>query len=204
MKENVKAPTCTVDGSHDEVVYCSVCKEEVSRTNVVDKATGHKWDDGVVTTQPTTGKEGVKTFTCTVCKETKTETIDKLGEDQKDQSAANEATNLINGIGTVTKNSKDKIDAARKAYDGLTEDQKKLVPDSVLKTLTDAEAAYAKLTKPGTKPGKPSTSTDTKKDDGKTVKSGQTGDAGVTLYVGMGLVAVLAGAVIVTRKRKEN
>ena len=204
VKENVKAPTCTVDGSHDEVVYCSVCKEEVSRTNVVDKATGHKWDDGVVTTQPTTGKEGVKTFTCTVCKETKTETIDKLGEDQKDQSAANEAINLINGIGTVTKNSKDKIDAARKAYDGLTEDQKKLVPDSVLKTLTDAEAAYAKLTKPGTKPGKPSTSTDTKKDDGKTVKSGQTGDAGVTLYVGMGLVAVLAGAVIVTRKRKEN
>ena len=145
VKENVKAPTCTVDGSHDEVVYCSVCKEEVSRTNVVDKATGHKWDDGVVTTQPTTGKEGVKTFTCTVCKETKTETIDKLGEDQKDQSAANEAINLINGIGTVTKNSKDKIDAARKAYDGLTEDQKKLVPDSVLKTLTDAEAAYAKL-----------------------------------------------------------
>lgn len=204
VKEKEVPATCTKDGSHDEVVYCSVCKEEVSRTNVVDKATGHKWDDGVVTTQPTTGKEGVKTFTCTVCKETKTETIDKLGEDQKDQSAANEAINLINGIGTVTKNSKDKIDAARKAYDGLTEDQKKLVPDSVLKTLTDAEAAYAKLTKPGNKPGKPSTSTDTKKDDGKTVKSGQTGDAGITLYLGMGLVAVMAGAVIVTRKRKEN
>lgn len=204
VKEKEVPATCTKDGSHDEVVYCTICKSEVSRTNVVDKATGHKWDDGVVTTQPTTGKEGVKTFICTVCKETKTETIDKLGEDQKDQSAANEAINFINGIGTVTKNSKDKIDAARKAYDGLTEDQKKLVPDSVLKTLTDAEAAYAKLTKPGTKPGKPSTSTDTKKDDGKTVKSGQTGDAGITLYLGMGLVAVMAGAVIVTRKRKEN
>lgn len=204
VKEKEVPATCTKDGSHDEVVYCTICKSEVSRTNVVDKATGHKWDDGVVTTQPTTGKEGVKTFTCTVCKETKTETIDKLGEDQKDQSAANEAINLINGIGTVTKNSKDKIDAARKAYDGLTEDQKKRVPDSVLKTLTDAEAAYAKLTKPGTKPGKPSTSTDTKKDDGKTVKSGQTGDAGIVLYAAMGLVAVLAGAVIITRKRKEN
>ena len=204
VKENVKAPTCTVDGSHDEVVYCSVCKEVVSRTNVVDKATGHKWDDGVVTTQPTTGKEGVKTFTCTVCKETKTETIDKLGEDQKDQSAANEAINLINGIGTVTKNSKDKINAARKAYDGLTEDQKKLVPDSVLKTLTDAEAAYAKLTKPGTKPGKPSTSTDTKKDDGKTVKSGQTGDAGIVLYAAMGLLSLTGGAWIVGKKKKQD
>ena len=204
VKENVKAPTCTVDGSHDEVVYCSVCKEEVSRTNVVDKATGHKWDDGVVTTQPTTSKEGVKTFICTVCKETKTEAIDKLGEDQKDQSAANEAINLINGIGTVTKNSKDRIDAARKAYDGLTEDQKKLVPDSVLKTLTDAEAAYAKLTKPGTKPGKPSTSTDTKKDDGKTVKSGQTGDAGIVLYAAMGLVALTGGALVLGKKKKQD
>jgi LPXTG-motif cell wall-anchored protein len=36
------------------------------------------------------------------------------------------------------------------------------------------------------------------------VKSGNTGDAGITLYLGMGLVAVMAGAVIVTRKRKEN
>lgn len=204
VKENVKAPTCTVDGSHDEVVYCSVCKEEVSRTNVVDKATGHQWGEGVITTLPTTGKEGVKTFTCTVCKETKTETIDKLGEDQKDQSAANEAINLINGIGTVTKNSKDKIDAARKAYDGLTEDQKKRVPDSVLKTLTDAEAAYAKLTKPGTKPGKPSTSTDTKKDDGKTVKSGQTGDAGIVLYAAMGLLSLTGGALVLGKKKKQD
>ena len=204
VKEKEVPATCTKDGSHDEVVYCTICKAEVSRTNVVDKATGHKWDDGVVTTQPTTGKEGVKTFTCTVCKETKTEAIDKLGEDQKDQSAANEAINLINGIGTVTKNSKDKIDAARKAYDGLTEDQKKLVPDSVLKTLTDAEAAYAKLTKPGTKPGKPSTSTDTKKDDGKTVKSGQTGDAGIVLYAAMGLLSLTGGALVLGKKKKQD
>ena len=204
VKEKEVPATCTKDGSHDEVVYCTICKSEVSRTNVVDKATGHKWDDGVVTTQPTTGKEGVKTFTCTVCKETKTETIDKLGEDQKNQSAANEAINLINGIGTVTKNSKDKIDAARKAYDGLTEDQKKLVPDSVLKMLTDAEAAYAKLTKPGTKPGKPSTSTDTKKDDGKTVKSGQTGDAGIVLYAAMGLLSLTGGALVLGKKKKQD
>ena len=205
VKEKEVPATCTKDGSHDEVVYCTICKSEVSRKTVTDKALGHTWDNGVVTTLPTISKEGVKTFTCTVCKVTKTETIAKLSEDQKDESAANEAINLINGIGKVDKSSKSKIDAARKAYNGLTEDQKKLVPDSVLKTLTDAEAAYAKLTKPGNKPGnKPTTGSDTKKDDGKTVKSGQTGDAGVTLYVGMGLVAVLAGAVIVTRKRKEN
>ena len=121
---------------------------------------------------------------------------------------------LINGIGKVDKNSKDKIDAARKAYNALSEEQKAMVPAGVLQTLTDAEAAYAKLTG-GTTPGgntgkpsnpgnKPTTGSDAKKDDGKTVKSGNTGDAGITLYLGMGLVVVLAGTVIVTRKRKEN
>ena len=78
VKENVKAPTCTVDGSHDEVVYCSVCKAEVSRTNVVDKAAGHKWNEGVVTTPSTTTAEGVRTFTCTVCQATRTESIPKI------------------------------------------------------------------------------------------------------------------------------
>ena len=37
----------------------------------------HTWDSGVVTTAATTTAEGVKTFTCTVCGETKTEAIPK-------------------------------------------------------------------------------------------------------------------------------
>ncbi len=37
----------------------------------------HTWDSGVVTTQPSHVKEGVKTFTCTACKATKTESIAK-------------------------------------------------------------------------------------------------------------------------------
>ena len=43
----------------------------------------HKWDAGKITKQPTTTAEGVKTYTCTVCGETKTETVPKLpvGED---------------------------------------------------------------------------------------------------------------------------
>lgn len=205
VKEKEVPATCTKDGSHDEVVYCTICKAEVSRKTVTDKALGHTWDNGVVTTLPTISKEGVKTFTCTVCKATKTETIAKLSEDQKDESAANEAINLINGIGKVDKSSKSKIDAARKAYDGLTEDQKKLVPDSVLKTLTDAEAAYAKLTKPGNKPGnKPTTGSDTKKDDGKTVKSGKTGDAGIVLYAAMGLLSLTGGALVLGKKKKQD
>ena len=42
------------------------------------KALGHKWDAGKVTKAATEKAEGVKTFTCTVCKATKTETIPKL------------------------------------------------------------------------------------------------------------------------------
>ncbi len=38
----------------------------------------HTWDSGTVTVQPTTDKEGEKTFTCTVCGRTKTESVGKL------------------------------------------------------------------------------------------------------------------------------
>ena len=38
----------------------------------------HVWDNGKVTKQPTEAESGVKTFTCTRCGETKTETIPKL------------------------------------------------------------------------------------------------------------------------------
>lgn len=78
VKENENSATCTKDGSYDEVVYCSDCGVEVSRETKTIKAPGHKWDEGKVTTQPTTAKEGVKTFTCTVCQATKTEPIAKL------------------------------------------------------------------------------------------------------------------------------
>ena len=37
----------------------------------------HKWDDGVVTKKPSHMATGVKTYTCTVCEATKTETLDK-------------------------------------------------------------------------------------------------------------------------------
>ena len=40
---------------------------------------------------------------------------------------------------------------------------------------------------------------------GKDVKSGSTGDAGIAMYVGMGLVAAITcGALVISKKRKEN
>ena len=59
-----------------------------------------------------------------------------------DQEAADAVIALINAIGTVeyTDACKAKIDAARDAYDALTDTQKELVINYT--TLTDAEAAY--------------------------------------------------------------
>ncbi|MBQ8662554.1 MAG: hypothetical protein IJ471_01725 [Eubacterium sp.] len=51
--------------------------KECSCGEDLDKA-AHTWDAGKVTTQPTEKAEGVKTYTCTVCKATKTEAIAKL------------------------------------------------------------------------------------------------------------------------------
>lgn len=45
--------------------------------------TVHNWDKGVITTEPTTTKEGVKTYTCENCKETRTESIPKLEDNPK-------------------------------------------------------------------------------------------------------------------------
>ena len=62
-----------------------------------------------------------------------------------DQAAADAATDKIEAIGTVTLESKTAIEAARAAYEALTADQKTLVGDNTLKTLTDAEAALEAL-----------------------------------------------------------
>lgn len=203
VKENVKPATCTADGSHDDVVYCTVCKAEMSRSTVTDKAAGHQWDKGVVTTVPTSEKEGVRTYTCTVCRAVRTEAIDKLpgsGDGKTDQAAADAVIEKINGIGTVTKNSKSAIEAARRAYDALSEDQKALIPAGAVKTLTDAEAAYAKMTRHN---HSGNASGGTKDDTGK-VESSRTGDAGVAMYAAMSLLSAMGGAWVVGRKRKER
>jgi len=56
------APTCTETGL-TEGKKCSVCGEILVPQEAVP-ATGHDWDDGVITRQPTAEKEGEKTYTC--------------------------------------------------------------------------------------------------------------------------------------------
>lgn len=73
-----KEPTCAEPGLKETV--CSKCGTvlEGKPTETVPATGQHTWDNGKITLAPTTTKEGVKTFTCTVCKATKTEAVAKL------------------------------------------------------------------------------------------------------------------------------
>ena len=62
----------------------------------------HTWDEGKVTTEPTCTKAGVKTYTCTVCKETKTEAIAALGHKWDDGKVTTEPTCTAAGVKTYT------------------------------------------------------------------------------------------------------
>ncbi len=71
------APTCTATGL-TEGKKCSVCGVIITAQTTVP-AKGHNWNNGEVTTAPTCTAEGVKTYTCTVCKTTRTEAISAKG-----------------------------------------------------------------------------------------------------------------------------
>ena len=84
--------TCTEPG-HEAHYKCSMCGQLFSDADgnspideppAIDEL-GHNWDSGTVTTQPTTSAPGAKTYKCSVCGQTKTETIPKLdGDDLQD------------------------------------------------------------------------------------------------------------------------
>ena len=69
-------PTCKEEGRTE--IYCTVCGEVSSIIDTTPKTNNQTWDNGVVTTEPTAEKDSVRTYTCTVCNETKTETIPRL------------------------------------------------------------------------------------------------------------------------------
>ena len=73
-KDVVTAPTCTEKGY---TTHTCACGDSYVDTYV--DALGHAWDNGKVTKEPTETETGVKTFTCTRCSATKTETIPATG-----------------------------------------------------------------------------------------------------------------------------
>ncbi len=52
----------------------------------------HTWNEGEVSKQPTCTEDGIKTFTCTVCGDTKTEVITATGHAWSDWEVKTPAT----------------------------------------------------------------------------------------------------------------
>ena len=80
VKDVAVAATCEKTGL-TEGSHCSVCKEVIKEQKVV-AATGHEWDEGTITTAATCAGAGVKTYTCDVCQETKTEVVSAEGHSE--------------------------------------------------------------------------------------------------------------------------
>ena len=78
---------------------------------------------------------------------TNAETLYAQLKEEADTAAVQPVLEKIDAIGTVayTSECKAKIDEARAAYDALTKDQQALIPENLLKILTDAEARYDQL-----------------------------------------------------------
>ena len=75
-KDVVTAPTCTAKGY---TTHTCACGDSYVDTYV--DALGHSWDSGKVTKQPTETETGIRTYACTRCSETKTESIPVVSVD---------------------------------------------------------------------------------------------------------------------------
>ena len=77
VKDAAVAATCETAGK-TEGSHCSVCNT-VIKAQTTTAALGHSWDSGKVTKAATCTTAGTKTYTCTRCKKTRTETIAATG-----------------------------------------------------------------------------------------------------------------------------
>ncbi len=75
-----KDPTCTEPGYTGDTV-CKDCGKVLEKGEEIPATGNHVWNDGVVTKKATCTEAGEKTYTCTVCCATKSETIPATGHD---------------------------------------------------------------------------------------------------------------------------
>ena len=83
------AATCTAGGYTGDT-YCTDCGVKI-KTGTATPALGHNYTSNV-TTEPTTEKEGVRTYTCERCGDSYTESIPKLPEETHEHSYSGSVT----------------------------------------------------------------------------------------------------------------
>ena len=72
------SPSCTSSGYSGDT-YCTDCNETLSYGYTIS-AYGHDYDNGVITTEPTTEIDGIITYTCKRCRHQDTKNLGKLGD----------------------------------------------------------------------------------------------------------------------------
>ena len=68
---------CTDENCDEWYEDASLSVRITDKSSVILKATGHKWDKVEITKEATYDEEGIRTYICSVCGETKTESIKK-------------------------------------------------------------------------------------------------------------------------------
>ena len=141
-EDTVTPPTCTEAGYTTHV--CPLCKDSFIDTPT--EALGHDWGEGQVTTAPTLEQEGVRTFTCSRCGETKTEAIPAL--DAKALQDAIAKAEALSSEDYTEESWKPMAQALEEAKKALTEasDQKAL--NEAAKALEDALANLVEKPEP--------------------------------------------------------
>jgi hypothetical protein len=83
------------------VTTAPTCTEKGEKTFESGDLADHEWNSGVVTKEATESETGVKTYTCTECSETKTETIQKLAPTVQPEKKNNILPVVIAGVAVV-------------------------------------------------------------------------------------------------------
>ena len=135
--------TCTEPGKKAGT-KCSECGTILSGFEEIP-AKGHQWNDGEITTAPTCTEKGVKTYTCSVCDETKTEAIDATGHTPVDV-AAKDATCTEKGNTAGTKCSVcDKILSGVEEIPAKGHTPGKAVKESVVLATCETAGSYEEV-----------------------------------------------------------
>ena len=91
--KNVRSASCTEPGYTGDT-YCTACGILLT-TGRQTEALGHSYNS-LVTKQPTTEEEGIRTYTCTACGSSYTETIPKLDAEDDDDTEDEDTGNNDN------------------------------------------------------------------------------------------------------------
>ena len=107
-KTDAVSASCSKSGNIEYWV-CSGCgrifsdaagENEIEVEDTVTAPLEHSWDNGTVTTPASCTEDGVKTYTCQLCGETKTESLPKTGHEWGEWVETTAATETTEGVET--------------------------------------------------------------------------------------------------------